>query len=185
MTIKSGSHSIGPENGKVTVATFVGGMGSKAGHDLVLEATKWRGTVNVDADNPSATSIEVSIDPRSLEIIQASGGIKPLSDKDRGEIAQNSDKTLNTGKYPEITFKSTAVSGQAPSVQLKGNLTVSGSSRPVTLDVKVQDGPSETTLSGRTRLSHSDFGIKPYSKMGVLKIKDEVDVEVSVSLPSA
>lgn len=185
MTIKSGSHSIGPENGKVTVSTYVGGMGSKAGHDLVLEATRWSGTVNVDADNPSATSIEVSIDPRSLEILQATGGIKPLSDKDRSEIAQNSDKTLNTGKYPQITFKSTAVSGSAPSIQLKGNLTVSGSSRPVTLDVKVQDGASETSLTGRTRLSHSDFGIKPYSKMGVLKIKDDVDVEVSVSLPSA
>ena len=185
MTIKSGSHSIGPENGKLTVNTYVGGMGSKAGHDLVLEATKWRGTVNVDADNPAATTIEVSIDPRSLEIIQASGGIKPLSDKDRGEIAQNSDKTLNTGKYPEITFKSTAVSGRAPSLALKGNLTVSGSTRPVTLDVNVQDGPGETRLTGRTKLTHSDFGIKPYSKMGVLKIKDEVDVEVAVSLPSA
>ena len=185
MTIKNGSHSIGPENGRVTVSTYVGGMGSKAGHDLVLEATKWRGTVNVDAGNPSATSIDVSIDPRSLEILQASGGIKPLSDKDRGEIAQNSDKTLNTGKYSEITFKSTAVSGRAPSVQVKGNLTISGSTRPVTLDLNVQDGPSETKLTGRTKLAHSDFGIKPYSKMGVLKIKDEVDVEVTVSLPSA
>ena len=185
MTIKSGSHSIGPENGKLTVNTYVGGMGSKAGHDLVLEATRWRGTVNLDADNPAATTIEVSVDPRALEIIQATGGIKPLSDKDRGEIASNADKTLNTGRHSEITFRSTAVSGQAPSLALKGDLTISGSTRPVTLAVTVQDGPSETGLTGRTKLTHSDFGIKPYSKLGVLKIKDEVDVEVTVSLPSA
>lgn len=185
MTIKSGSHGIGPENGKVTVNTYVGGMGAKAGHDLVLEATKWRGTVTVDPDNPSATNIEVSIDPRSLEIVQASGGVKALSDKDRGEIAQNADKTLNTAKYPEITFRSTAVSGNAPSLALKGDLSVGGSTRPVTLDVTVQDAAGETRLTGRTKLTHSDFGIKPYSKMGVLKIKDEVDVEVSVTLPSA
>jgi polyisoprenoid-binding protein YceI len=185
MTIKSGSHSIGPENGKIAVSTYVGGMGAKAGHDLVLEATKWQGTVTVDADNPSATTIEVSVDPRSLEIVKASGGVKALSDKDRGEIAQNSDKTLNTGKHPEITFKSRTVSGNAPSLALKGDLTVSGSTRPVTLDVTVQDAPSETRLTGRTKLTHSDFGIKPYSKMGVLKIKDDVDVEVSVTLPSA
>ena len=68
---------------------------------------------------------------------------------------------------------------------LKGDLTVSGSTRPVTLDVTVQEAAGETRLTGRTKLSHSDFGIKPYSKMGVLKIKDEVDVEVSVALPSA
>ena len=185
MTIKSGSHSIGPENGKLTINTYVGGMGSKAGHDLVLEATKWSGTVNLDADNPSATTVEVKVDPRALEILQATGGVKALSDKDRGEIAANSDKTLNTGKHGEITFKSTGVSGRPPTLALKGDLTISGGTRPVTLDVSVQDGPSETRLTGKTSLTQTDFGIKPYSKLGVLKVKDVVEVEVTVTLPSA
>ena len=185
MTIKSGSHSIGPENGKLTFNTYVGGMGSKMGHDLVLEATKWRGTVNLDADNPSATSIDVTVDIRNFAILSATGGIKALSDGDRSDIAKNSDKTLNTGKYPEITFKSTGVSGFAPNLRLNGNLTVSGSTKPVTLDVNVVDGPSETKFTARTQISHAAFGIKPYSKIGVLKIKDEVDVQVELSLPSA
>ena len=185
MTIKSGSHSIGPESGKLTINTYVGGMGSKAGHDLVLEATRWSGTVNLDADDPAATSVEVTVDPRALEILQATGGVKALSDKDRGEIASNSDKTLNTAKHPEITFRSTGVNGRAPSLALTGDLTISGTTRPVTLDVDVQDGPGETRITGRTTLVQSEFGVKPYSKLGVLKVKDPVELEINLSLPSA
>ncbi len=185
MTIKSGSHSIGPENGKLTVNTYVGGMGAKMGHDLVLGATKWHGTVNLDAANPAATSVEVSVDPRSLEILQATGGMKALSDKDRSDIASNSDKTLNTSKHQEITFKSTGVSGAAPNLKLTGNLTISGQTSPVTLDVSVQDAGGDVKLSGRTALNHSDFGVKPYSKLGALKIKDGVDLAIELTLPSA
>ena len=185
MTIKSGRHSIGPENGTLTVNTYVGGMGAKMGHDLVLEATRWSGTVDVDPGNPSATSIEVTVDPRSLEIRKATGGVKGLSDKDKQEIAQNSDKTLNTSKYPQITFRSTGVRGSGRGAQLTGNLTIAGQSRPVTLDVDVQDGAGETRLVARTALTQTDFGVKPYSKLGALKIKDQVDLQVELSLPSA
>ncbi|MGI8685292.1 MAG: YceI family protein [Acidimicrobiales bacterium] len=169
----------------MTVNTYVGGMGAKMGHDLVLAATKWQGTVTVDAADPAATSVEVSADPRSLEILQATGGMKALSDKDRGEIASNSDKTLNTSKYPEITFKSTGVSGAAPNLKLNGNLTISGQTKPVTLDVTVQDSGGDVKLTGRTSLQHSTFGVKPYSKLGALKIKDEVELGIELTLPSA
>lgn len=185
MTIKSGSHSIGPENGKLTVNTYVGGMGAKMGHDLVLEATKWQGTVTVDADNPAATSVEVSADPRALEILQATGGVKSLSDKDRTEIASNSDKTLNTSKHPEISFKSTGVTGAAPNLKLNGNLTISGQTKPVILDITVQDAGGETKLTARTVVVQSEFGVKPYSKLGALKVKDPVDIEIQLTLPSA
>lgn len=185
MTVKSGSHSIGPDNGQLTVNTYVGGMGAKMGHDLVLEATRWSGTVNLDADNPAASSVEVTVDAGSLEVRQASGGLKPLTDKDKGDIAQNQAKTLQTGKHPQITFKSTSVTGAPPKLSVQGNLTITGNTRPVTLDVTVDDGPGETKVTGTTKLQHSDFGVKPYSKMGALKVKDEVDLQIALTLPSA
>lgn len=185
MTIRSGSHTIGPENGKLTVSTYVGGMGAKMGHDLVLEATKWRGTVNLDAANPSATTVEVSVDPRSLQILRASGGLKGLSDKDKGEIASNSDKTLNTSKHSEIAFKSTGVTGNVPNLKLNGNLTIAGQTRPVCLEVTVQDGAAETRLTAKTVIVQTEFGVKPYSKLGALKVKDPVDFEIQLTLPSA
>ena len=185
MTIKSGSHNIGPDNGRLTISTYVGGMGAKMGHDLVLEAKKWSGTLNLDADNPSATSVAVTVDPRSLEIAQASGGLKALSDKDRGEIAANSEKVLNTSKHPEVTFKSTGVTGNAPNLKVTGDLTISGTTRPVTLEVTVQDAGAETRFTGKTVIVQTDFGVKPYSKLGALKIKDPVDFSIELVLPSA
>ncbi|HEX3395023.1 MAG TPA: YceI family protein [Acidimicrobiales bacterium] len=185
MTVKSGSHPIGPENGQLTINTYVGGMGAKMGHDLVLEAKRWNGTVNLDADNPAASSVQVTVDADSLEVVQATGGLKPLTDKDRADISQNQEKTLQYGKHPQITFQSTAVSGSAPKLSMQGNLTIAGNTKPVTLDVSVDDGPSGAKVTGVTKLQHSDFGVKPYSKMGALKVKDEVDIQVVVNLPSA
>lgn len=185
MTIKSGSHSIGPENGRLTVNTYVGGMGSKMGHDLVLEARRWSGTLKVDADDPAASSVEITVDPRSLEVVQASGGIKGLSDKDKDEIGQNRDKTLQANKHSEIAFRSTRVQGGPPRFTVQGDLTITGNTRPVNLDVSVEDGAAETRLTGRTTITQTDFGVKPYSKLGALKVKDDVDLEFALSLPSA
>ncbi|MGI8758716.1 MAG: YceI family protein [Acidimicrobiales bacterium] len=185
MTVASGTHNIGPDNGQLTVNTYVGGMGSKMGHDLVLEAKRWSGTVNLDADDPAKSSVQVTIEVGSLEVVKATGGLKALSDKDRAEIAQNQEKTLNVKKFPQISFQSTSVSGHAPKVSVEGNLTVMGNSRPVTLDVAVQDDAGATKLAGTTTIVQTEFGIKPYSKLGALKVKDPVDLRVEVKLPSA
>jgi polyisoprenoid-binding protein YceI len=185
MTVKSGTHSIGPDNGTLTINTYVGGMGSKMGHDLVLEATRWSGTVDLNADDPRSSRVEVTVQADSLEVVKATGGVKPLSDKDRRDIAQNQEKTLQYTKFPDITFRSTAVNGSAPNLSLQGDLTVMGNTRPVTLDLEVSDAGNETRIVGRTTLVQTDFGVKPYSKMGALKVKDPVDMQIELTLPSA
>ncbi len=75
-------------------------MGAKLAHDLVLRATRWRGTLNVD-DNPAQCSATLTVDPSSIEIVEARGGVKGLSDKDRRDIDKNlNEKVLETSKYP-------------------------------------------------------------------------------------
>lgn len=177
----SGTHQIGPENGSLTVSTYVGGMGSKMGHDLVLEASSWSGKVEVD-DNALASTAQVTVDARSLQVIKATGGLKPLSDKDKADIASNQAKTLQSDKFPDITFESKSVSGAAPSLSLVGDLTIHGTTRPATLAVTVAD---DGQVTAATTIVQSDFGIKPYSKMGALKVKDPVDFQVTFTLPTA
>lgn len=184
MTIKSGTHAIGPENGTLTINTYVGGMGSKMGHDLVLEATRWQGSLDVDVDDPGVSAAHVVIDARSLQVVRATGGLKPLSDSDRADIAQNQAKTLQSDVHPEITFDSTSVTGAPPRLSLLGNLTIKGTTRPVTLDIAVEDGDTTASLTAATAIAQTDFGIKPYSKLGALKVKDVVEVQVRVTLPT-
>ncbi|MDQ6725078.1 MAG: YceI family protein [Actinomycetota bacterium] len=158
-------------------------MGAKLAHDLVLTANQWSGTLNVDADNPAASSATLSIDARSIDIVEASGGMKGLSDKDRKDIGKNIDeKVLQTGKYPTLTFESTSVSGSEPNFNVAGNMTITGTTRPVNVALAV----SGTDVTATTAISQKDFGIKPFSAMlGAIKLRDDVEFELHVTLPSA
>jgi polyisoprenoid-binding protein YceI len=158
-------------------------MGAKLAHDLILTATKWNGTLNVDADNPAASSADLTIDARSIEIIEAVGGMKSLSDKDRRDIAKNIDeKVLQTGKFPELKFASKSVSGSEPNFNASGDMTIAGTTRPVDVALNVNG----TTVTGKASISQKDFGIKPFSAMmGAIKLRDDVDFELTVDLPSA
>jgi polyisoprenoid-binding protein YceI len=158
-------------------------MGAKLAHDLILSPSQWSGTLNVDGDNPAASSATLTIDARSIEILEAVGGMKSLSDKDRKDIAKNiNDKVLQTGKFPDLTFQSTSVSGSAPDFNAAGNMTITGTTRPVNVSLNV----SGTTVTAKTSISQKDFGIKPFSAMlGAIKLRDDVDFELTVDLPSA
>lgn len=158
-------------------------MGAKLAHDLILTANKWSGTLNIDADNPAASSANLTIDARSIEIVEAVGGMKSLSDKDRRDIGKNIDeKVLQTSKHPNLTFETTSVSGSEPSFSAAGNMTIVGNTRPVNVDITVNGAQVVAT----TKISQKDFGIKPFSAMmGAIKLRDDVDFELTVDLPSA
>jgi polyisoprenoid-binding protein YceI len=88
--------------------------------------------------------------------------------------------------YPVATFKATAIEGETRdttagrelNLRLTGDLTVREISRPVTFDVKAK--LSGTTLSGisTTRVLLSDFGIGPIEFSDILRVGNEVTLEV-------
>ncbi|MGH9266375.1 MAG: YceI family protein [Acidimicrobiales bacterium] len=89
---------------------------------------------------------------------------------------------LESSKYPELKFESTSCSGAEPNFKAAGNMTIKGTTRPVNVDIDVNG----TTVTARTSISQKDFGIKPFSAMmGAIKLRDDVDFEVTVNLPSA
>jgi polyisoprenoid-binding protein YceI len=177
MNVKPGTYNLGPSDGTVQVKTGRQGMASKVGHDLTLEAANWKAVVTVDGD-PSRSEVNATIEPRSLAVTAATGGAKPVSDKDKKDIAKNITGLLGNAS---ITFKSTSVAVNDSSVKAAGDLSIAGQSRPVTLDLTATpDG----RMTGRMTIVQTQFGIKPFSAMmGALKDKDEVEVELNVALP--
>jgi polyisoprenoid-binding protein YceI len=176
MTIAKGSHSIGPQDGKVLVNVYKDGVAAKMGHDLTLEATSWSGTADINPDDPSSSSVQVTVAISSLEVIEGKGGAKALSESDKKDIKKNIAKSLGSG---DISFESDSVSGSS----VKGSLTIGGKSGPVTLNLNVDDSGHAT---GTTSFKQTDFGIKPFSAMmGALKVKDSVDVSIDLQLPTA
>jgi polyisoprenoid-binding protein YceI len=182
MTIKPGTYNLGPSDGTLRVRTGRQGMAQKVGHDLTLEASNWKATVTVD---PEAANSEVkaTIEPRSLEVLTGAGGAKPLSDKDKKDIKKNIAGLLGNSS---ITFESTSVQpkGDAGATVL-GTLSIAGQSRQVSLDLAIAPNGTDARLTGRVPIVQSNFGVKPFTAMmGALKVKDEVEVDLDVRLPS-
>jgi polyisoprenoid-binding protein YceI len=177
----AGEYEIGPETGRLLVRTFRQGVAAKVGHDLLMEAARWEGHVSVPAD-PVTTQPTVSVrtDLDSLEVLEGTGGIKPLSDSDKQQIQQTMHKVLRIDRHPHAAFTSTSVELHDGSATVEGDLTLTGQTHPQRLEIQQRD---EVTLAGTTSLVQSRWGIKPYSGfLGALKLRDAVDIEFTVVL---
>jgi hypothetical protein len=168
MSIEPGTHTIGPSNGTLKVKTGKEGAAAKMGHNLVLGVSSWQATVE-GGDSPS---ISLTADPGSVEVIEGSGGAKPLSDKDKGDIKKSITNKVLGGS--QITFTSNSVEENGGQMIARGDLSIAGKSSQVSIPLSV----SGNTISGSVTLSQKDFGIKQFSAMmGALKVTDQVEVQ--------
>jgi polyisoprenoid-binding protein YceI len=106
-----------------------------------------------------------------------------VSDKDKNDIKKNIAGLLGNAS---ITFQSTSVKPRDDkNATVVGDLSIAGQSRQATLDLTIEPDGSGARLTGRVPIVQSSFGIKPFTAMmGALKVKDEVEVDVDVRLPS-
>jgi polyisoprenoid-binding protein YceI len=181
MTLATGTHRFGPDNASLQVRTYREGVAAKAGHDLIIEVTRWDATVEASGE-PAGWTIELNADPRSLEVREGVRGVKPLTDKDRVEIRKNIDAKVLGGE--PILFRSSDVQlVEGGRLTVEGELSMAGSARPLSVQLAVEDGGA---FSGTIPLRQSDWGIKPYrGLMGALKVRDEVDVVIDAKAPRA
>ena len=178
--VPDGSYRVGPQSGRLLVKTARTGLGAKAGHDLTIEVTRWRGNVIVHAASPASSSVTVEADVNSFEVREGTGGVKPLTDADRADIRDTlRGKILNSARHPVITFVSSQVSGTAESFRIDGDLTIAGVTQPVTVQGQLAAGRAE----GSALVVQSRWGIRPYSAfLGALKLRDEVEVQFDIDL---
>jgi polyisoprenoid-binding protein YceI len=180
MAIQQGRHQLGTQHGRIVLRTYRDGFASQAGHDLTIEASRWSGELTTDPDR-TPTDLEVKIDMGALIVREGSGGIKPLSDRDKREIAVTARKVLSADRHPEAAFAATGFEPDASGGGIiSGTLSLAGASGPVRLQV-TRTGPDSYRAS--TTVAQTEFGIKPYSAfLGSLKVRDAVEIEAVVDL---
>jgi polyisoprenoid-binding protein YceI len=178
--MQPGTHTLGPDNAKLRVRTGRTGGAAKAGHDLLLEVGSWSATVEAGAE-PSDTKLTLTADASSLQVLEGTGGIKPLGTKDKDSIRKTIDDDVL--KRTSIEFRSTSVSPAANGgLQVNGELELLGRKAPVSFALAADGG----RLTGTAAINQSDWGIKPYTALfGALKVADEVTVEIDGSIPSS
>lgn len=112
------------------------------------------GSYTYDAENPEASSMQVEIDPASID----------TNDAERDKHLRSED-FLDVDEYPEAGFKSTGYTGGADEGVLEGELTLHGVTKPISIEVrKVGEGEDpwggyRTGFIGTTTIDRRDFGI--------------------------
>jgi YceI-like domain len=173
VSITAGSYRLGPSDGTLSVRTGRAGAVARAGHDLRLEVTAWEAKLVVGAE----MRVELTADPTSLRVREATGGVQALDEGDRAAIEDRiKDEVL---RREPIVFRSTRARVAPGGLSVEGELTLRGTTRPIAFDVAEAGG----TITASDVVRQTDFGIKPYSALfGALKVADEVNVELEARL---
>ena len=173
LDVTAQQHNIDTQKSTLTIHVGKTGAFSGLGHEHEVRAPIQNGRV----DTGSHPAVEMHVDARALRVID-----KDESEKDRAEVqeAMLGPEVLDSERHQEIVFKSVAAepSGQG-TWTLRGNLTLHGQTRPVTVHVTLKDG----RYTGEAMVKQTDFGIRPPGKAGV-RAKDEVRIEFDVRLSS-
>jgi polyisoprenoid-binding protein YceI len=179
MALRPGTHNVGPGDGTLRVQTYREGMAQKVGHDLIIDVGQWQATVDVD-ENGGVAAVRLEADPRSLQVREGLRGIKPLTDKDRGDIRKTIDEKVLGGK--PIAFRSIGIDSTGGRLTVRGDLELNGTIRPATFEL---DLAPDGGITGTLPVTQTEWGIKPYrGLMGALKVRDTVDVVVDAALPA-
>ena len=179
MRVDPGTYQLGPAAGRVAIRTSRAGLAARAGHDLLIEVTRWSARVSVPADG--SPSVTADLDMDSLTVREGTGGARPLTSSDRADIEKTMRGILGSGS---ATFTSNRVI-RAPSTggALEGSIAYRGRTVPVRLQIAE---PAPGRYRGSGPVPQTAFGITPYSGFfGALKLRDEVTVEFEVDLSRA
>src|ERR1700722_6965277 len=129
------------------------GLLSAAGHEHWVNAPIASGTIREKGAPHIAFKVEsarMTVKPDPKIDAQAQATIQ----KHMEEL------TLETNKYPEISFESSRVVSSGPDQwKVQGNLSLHGVTKPVSVDVKRSGG----AYPCRATLKQTDFEIKPIS----------------------
>ena len=149
------------------------GMLAPIGHDLRLEATEL--TVAWDADR---SALAVVVQAESVRVRAALMGQRErpraLNGLERKKIKRTiAREVLAVGRYPTIAFEGKALRGEGAGALMQGEVTIRGTTRPVSLRLKAAQGG----VSAEAELRLSDFGIPPVTAfVGALRVQDKVKI---------
>jgi len=156
---------------RFTARAFAGGLLSGLGHNPVIAIREFSGEARWDPGSPEKASLRLKIGAASLAVEN------DISDNDRRQMARvMREEVLETGKYPEIVFESTAVSASPNSrVAIDGNLTLHGVTRRERLMAQLAVTGDMLRAFGDFSIRQTDYRIRLASVAGgALKLKDDL-----------
>jgi polyisoprenoid-binding protein YceI len=181
-SVRAEEYTVVPAESRVRIHVGKGGLFSFAGHEHEVDAPLEEGVIDVRAGDPSSSTVRVAFAAARLRV---TGRGEPAQDVPKVQAKMLGPDVLDAARYPTIAFESRRVSakpleGGAFDATASGDLTLHGVTRNVTLPLRVLLHGDTLKAEGKVTLKQSDFGIQPISVAGVVKVKDELSVELSI-----
>ncbi len=136
------------------------------------------GMLVIDADNPSGSTAQVSVEMASVS----------TGSPDRDAHLRSAD-FFDVETHPAMTFASTAVKQDGDQFVMLGDLTIRGVTRPVELAIEPTGvatdpfGNVRAGFEGSTELSRRDFGLtwNVALEAGGVLVSDKVQIQLDVA----
>ncbi len=163
-------HPIDLQRSTIRIHVGKAGLFSAAGHEHWVVAPIASGAV--EEGEPGHIFFTVQASRMTLE------SDKDLDPEQQAEVQRTmQEKVLESAQFPEISFRSNSVEKSGPdTLVVKGDLTLHGQTHPVSATVHKQAG----AYVGSCRFKQTVFGIHPVSVGGVVKVKDELEIQFSI-----
>ena len=167
---------------KFIAHALAGGLLWFKGHDHLVAVREFTGEARLDPDSLSGSSLEIVAKAASME--ETSNVFtepqKQIINKELREIV------LKPEEYPDITFRSTGVTGKSTStnqydLKIAGNLTLLGVTRSITIPTKVTVVGNELRAHGEFSIDRGDYKVKATSAFhGMVRVRDTVKFEFDI-----
>ncbi len=145
--------------------------GTSTQHDWSAKALSMQGKTNITLDGNKLRDfswLEVSVRVSSLK-------------SEKSKLDENMHTKLRIEAFPEITFKLSNATLHDDHIQLTGNLTVAGITKPINTSAVYSVFSNEIALKGEFKVNMTDFNIEPPSLFfGTLKTGNAVHVSYSL-----
>jgi len=167
------------EVGKSGAFSFV------AGHSHEVEAPIANGVVHLDPADPSHADVRLEFDAAAMRV---TGKGDPAADVPKVQQVMLGEQVLDVRRHPKITVESTSISVASDTaagatrfdLTMTGNLSLRGATHPFKAPVNVRLDGATLTATGKFSIKQTDFGIKPISVAGVVKVKDALNLTFAI-----
>jgi polyisoprenoid-binding protein YceI len=140
------------------------------------------GKIEVNGDSPESATVSATMKAASID-----------TRTEQRDAHLRSADFLDADNYPEVTFKSTKISGPRDHFTITGDLTIRGTTRPVTLDVTYEGkgidpwGGERLGFSADTKIDRRDFGLtwNQALEAGGILVSNDIKIHIDAQLVRA
>ena len=161
---------------KFIARALPGGLLWLKGHEHLVAAREFSGEARITPGKINAASLQLTVKTDSM--VETSDAFtelqKEIINKELREIV------LEPGKFPEIVFKSTEVTGKSLGngqydLKIRGGLTLHGVTRHIMIPAKVTVAGNTLRAVGEFSIDRSDFNVKATSAFhGMVRVRNKV-----------